>query len=191
MAAEDQAQELLMRAGEAGVRIVVDVARLGVGRLFDVLGIGVRAAGESLRHLRDTGRVSVRRLQRMGQPVTVQEVTGPHAASVARALKRAGVTFHIERSRKDGRVFLHFQGKDIQSVEHIVARLVDRLNHAAAQREPVAASRPSSQRLRGRCRRRSRSPARRLPRRSRRARNPTAVSISRLCPGTARGRSSP
>ena len=75
MAAEDQAQELLMRAGEAGVRIVVDVARLGVGRLFDVLGIGVRAAGESLRHLRDTGRVSVRRLQRMGQPVTVQEVT--------------------------------------------------------------------------------------------------------------------
>lgn len=66
MAAEDQAQELLMRAGEAGVRIVVDVARLGVGRLFDVLGIGVRAAGESLRHLRDTGRVSVRRLQRMG-----------------------------------------------------------------------------------------------------------------------------
>ena len=138
MAAEDQAQELLMRAGEAGVRIVVDVARLGVGRLFDVLGIGVRAAGESLRHLRDTGRVSVRRLQRMGQPVTVQEVTGPHAASVARALKRAGVTFHIERSRKDGRVFLHFQGKDIQSVEHIVARLVDRLNHAAAQREPVA-----------------------------------------------------
>lgn len=48
MAAEDQAQELLMRAGEAGVRIVVDVARLGVGRLFDVLGIGVRAAGESL-----------------------------------------------------------------------------------------------------------------------------------------------
>ena len=138
MAAEDQAQELLMRAGEAGVRIVVDVARLGMGRLFDVLGIGVRAAGESLRHLRGTGRVSVRRLQRMGQPVTVQEVTGPHAASVARALKRAGVTFHIERSRKDGRVFLHFQGKDIQSVEHIVARLVDRLNHAAAQREPAA-----------------------------------------------------
>lgn len=66
MAAEDQAQELLMRAGEAGVRIVVDVARLGVGRLFDVLGIGVRAAGESLRHLRDAGRVSVRCLQRMG-----------------------------------------------------------------------------------------------------------------------------
>ena len=177
MAAEDQAQELLMRAGEAGVRIVVDVARLGVGRLFDVLGIGVRAAGESLRHLRDTGRVSVRRLQRMGQPVTVQEVTGPHAASVARALKRAGVTFHIERSRKDGRVFLHFQGKDIQSVERNAS--------------PSPASRPSSQRLRGRCRRRSRSPARRLPRRSRRARNPTAVSISRPCPGTARGRSSP
>ena len=92
MAAEDQAQELLMRAGEAGVRIVVDVARLGVGRLFDVLGIGVRAAGESLRHLRDAGRVSVRCLQRMGQPVTVQEVTGP-----PRRLRGTGV----ETGRRD------------------------------------------------------------------------------------------
>ena len=64
MAAEDQAQELMMRFGEQGTRVIIDVTKYGLDKALHLLGIGVHATGETLRRIRTTGKVTNRTLHR-------------------------------------------------------------------------------------------------------------------------------
>ena len=64
MAAEDQAQELMMRFGEQGTRVIIDVTKYGLDKALHLLGIGVHATGETLRRIRTSGQAGNHRPQR-------------------------------------------------------------------------------------------------------------------------------
>lgn len=144
MAAEDQAQELMMRFGEQGTRVIIDVTKYGLDKALHLLGIGVHATGETLRRIRTTGKVTNRTLHRAGEPIGVQEVAGRYARQLERDLKKAGITFHIEHERGTGRTFLHFQGRDADEVNHVVSRIVERLNRELARQETATIPEPDA-----------------------------------------------
>ena len=98
MAAEDQAQELMMRFGEQGTRVIIDVTKYGLDKALHLLGIGVHATCETLRRIRTTGKVTNRTLHRAGEPIGVQEVAGRYARQLERDLKKAGIR-HDPRAR--------------------------------------------------------------------------------------------
>ncbi|OZG60880.1 mobilization protein [Bifidobacterium hapali] len=142
MAAEDQAQELMMRVSEQGTRVIIDVTKYGLDKALHLLGIGVHATGETLRRIRTTGKVDSKTLHRTGEPINVQEVTGRYARQLEHDLKKAGITFHIEHDRDTGRTFLHFQGRDADEVNHVVSRIVERLNRELARQETATIHEP-------------------------------------------------
>lgn len=144
MAAEDQAQELMMRVSEQGTRAIIDVTKYGLDKALHLLGIGVHATGETLRRIRTTGKVDNKTLHRTGEPINVQEVTGRYARQLEHDLKKAGTTFHIEHDHDTGRTFLHFQGKDADEVNHVVSRIVERLNRELDQQETATITEPGA-----------------------------------------------
>ncbi|WP_044090166.1 DUF3801 domain-containing protein [Bifidobacterium reuteri] len=78
----------------------------------------------AVRHGRDTGRMSERRLQRLAKgDIHAIELDRDQVRSVTRSLRRAGVRYAVEY---DGDVaWIHFEGRDLAHVTHAVRRALD------------------------------------------------------------------
>jgi len=130
-AVEQKAQDAVVKAVEAGGRLTLRVSKTLVGMLVNAgwkltTSAGSAAVG-AVRHHMDTGRVSERKLQSLGQDVHVTfELPDDSLQAVSKSLREAGVTYHAERIEGGG-YYLHFQGKDKDHVEHAVRRAFERI----------------------------------------------------------------
>lgn len=135
MAAEEQAQDYVIRAFEGGARVSVEVGKFMGTKLFQLLGLGIRTAANTVHDIRHSGQVSARTLQKDNTSLKVEEIDVEQRNGIVRELKKQGIAFHIERDRKTGRVYLHFSGNDADEVRHAVDKIVARLNQETERRE--------------------------------------------------------
>lgn len=135
MATEEQAQDYVIRVFESGTRISVELGKFTASKLFQLLGIGIRAASNVLHDIRHSGQVSAKMLQQDNTSLKVEEIDTSATRDIVKELKKAGVAFHIERDRQTGKVYLHFAGQDADEVRHAVDKIVARLNAEATRRE--------------------------------------------------------
>ena len=75
----------------------------------------------AVRHGRDTGRMSERRLQRLAKgDIHAIELDRDQVRSVTRSLRRAGVRYAVEYGGDVA--WIHFEGRDLAHVTHAVRR---------------------------------------------------------------------
>lgn len=78
----------------------------------------------AVRHGRDTGRMSERRLQRLAKgDIHAIELDRDQVRSVTRSLRRAGVRYAVEYGGDVA--WIHFEGRDLAHVTHAVRRALD------------------------------------------------------------------
>jgi hypothetical protein len=135
---EDQAQDYTIRVLEGGTRIIVQLSKANLSWLSRQLGLGVRKARQAVHNIQHSGEVSARTLQQGNTSLQVQEIEAGQKHNIVRELKRQGITFHVERDRATGGVFLHFSGNDAAEVKHAVDKIVARLNQQAERDESPA-----------------------------------------------------
>lgn len=125
MAIEEQISSRLayigqQAAGEAA-RLTVRVSGRLAAQLAGAGGWSVRKTVDALRDRIDSGRMSEGRLQRVaGGDIHEIELDPESLRAVGRSLKQAGLDFAIEHDGDEH--YLHFQGRDIDHVQHAVAR---------------------------------------------------------------------
>ena len=112
MAIEEQAEQMIMNGViqiiENGARLTCRTGACVAGKAvkagFHVVGKGTSMLTGAVKDRLDTGAVSERKLQASGQDIHVQELDIESLKEVAKSLRKAGITYHVEAS-PEGRTF--------------------------------------------------------------------------------------
>lgn len=129
-AVEQKAQDAAVKAVETGGQLTLRASKALALMLVKngwklTTGTAVRISG-TVKHHMDTGKVSEKKLQSLGQDVHMIELPEDSLKAVSKSLREAGITYHVEQTDDDG-YYLHFQGKDKDHVEHAVKRAFERI----------------------------------------------------------------
>lgn len=129
-AVEQKAQDAAVKAVEAGGQLTLRASKALALMLVKngwklITGTAGRISG-TVKHHMDTGKVSERKLQSLGQDVHMIELPEDSLKAVSKSLREAGITYHVEQTGEGG-YYLHFQGKDKDHVEHAVKRAFERI----------------------------------------------------------------
>ncbi|NEG89843.1 DUF3801 domain-containing protein [Bifidobacterium aerophilum] len=143
MAAEEQAQDYAIRVFEGGARISVEAGKFLGSKLFQLFGLGIKAASNVVHDIRHSGQVSAKTLQKDTTSLKVKEIGVEQKNSIVRELKKQGIAFHIERDKATGKIYLHFSGNDADEVRHAVDKIVARLNQETERREQQSKTEPT------------------------------------------------
>lgn len=143
MAAEEQAQDYAIRVFEGGARISVETGKFLGSKLFQLFGLGIKAASNVVHDIRHSGHVSAKTLQKDNTSLKVEEIGVEQKNSIVRELKKQGIAFHIERDKATGKIYLHFSGNDADEVRHAVDKIVARLNQETERREQQSKTEPT------------------------------------------------
>lgn len=131
MAVEEQMAERLTQlsvtAGRLSIRVSEQLARLLIrkaGWMF--VHATANLTGAVLDRTINSGKVSEKRLQRIsGGDIHEVKLDPESLHAVSQSLRQAGITYAVEQS--DNGYYLHFRGRDIDHVEHSVARAFEQI----------------------------------------------------------------
>lgn len=121
---EDIGRQIAMSAARAGGGIVLRVSERTAGWFLRYTGRRLDTLLGLIRHGRDTGRMSERRLQHVsGGDLHTIELRPSQVRKVTASLRKAGVRYAVERGETAS--WIHFEGRDLDHVTHAVRRALD------------------------------------------------------------------
>ena len=130
-AVEQKVQGVVLQITEGGVKLTVRCgAKLGKALIKGgwkvTVGNILKALGNALSNAVNTGHVSEKKLQSLGQDVHEIHLADDTKKEVTKSLRKAGITYSAEPA-DNGQYFLHFQGKDRDHTMHAVNRAFERM----------------------------------------------------------------
>lgn len=130
-AVEQKVQGVVLQVTEGGVKLTVRCgAKLGKALIKGgwkvTVGNILKALGNALSNAVNTGHVSEKKLQSLGQDVHEINLADDTKKEVTKSLRKAGITYSVEPA-DNGQYFLHFQGKDRDHTMHAVNRAFERM----------------------------------------------------------------
>ncbi|WP_139738724.1 PcfB family protein [Actinomyces wuliandei] len=137
MLADEGAQQtisVLIKLAYGAVSVSGSVTRLTSGALAQMMQLTSAGMSQARTHALETGQMSVKRLQRTsGGNLRAQEISPALLRSVKADLRRRGVSFAVEKGA-DGRSYVHFNGRDTDTIRHAMTQVGARLGARAVQR---------------------------------------------------------
>lgn len=130
-AVEQKVQGVVLQVMEGGAKLTVRCgAKLGKALIkggWKATGGNIlKALSNAFSNAVNTGHVSEKKLQSLGQDVHEINLANDTKKEVTRSLRKAGITYSVEPAG-DGQYFLHFQGKDRDHTMHAVNRAFERM----------------------------------------------------------------
>ncbi|VEG28515.1 DUF3801 domain-containing protein [Actinomyces howellii] len=132
------------------VKVVSKVVDVTARSLYNITRMAGHGLSQAVSRQLNTGSMSLSRLRRNVGPDLKSVAISPQMARSLRAdLRRRGVSFSIEKGA-DGHSYVHFSGKDINTVRHglaqVQARISREMKKSVNQPDGRTAQRPSRQR---------------------------------------------
>lgn len=72
--------------------------------------------------LNSRGQIRLRKLQSFGSDLHAQEISPEIVDRLRKYLKKNGVDFSLEKNAPDGKTYVHFQGKDVDTMRHAITQ---------------------------------------------------------------------
>lgn len=138
-----QALQVSIALAREGVTIAGQVTSLTKEALGQVMQLAATGLSQAKSAMLDTGQMSVKRLQRLsGGNLRTKEISPELLRSVKADLRRRGISFSLEKAA-DGKTYLHFSGRDADSVRHSLKQTSARLGVSRPLRQARTARQAS------------------------------------------------
>lgn len=126
-----QALQLSIAVARESVTVAGHVTSLTKESLGQLMRLATTGLSQAKSAMLDTGQMSVKRLQRLsGGDLQSKEISPELLRSVKADLRRRGISFSVEKAA-DGKTYVHFSGRDVDSVRHSLKQAGARLGTRA------------------------------------------------------------
>ena len=122
-------KETTETVARVGVRLTAQGVQAFIHAVFGVGKAGVHKAHQAYVKHRDTGKMSLKRLnQKTGGATSSLEIDIKTADAIAKNLKKSGIDFHISQDKKNDKGIVHFPAQASPFVQDILSRTVTNMS---------------------------------------------------------------